>query len=188
MAGGASHLDLFDHKPELVKRHGQLSNFGEKVEAFQDGLGPWLRPIWEFSPFGKSGKLLSEIVAPLGEVVDDLAFVHNMVGKTGVHSQGTLLQTTGFNRPGFPGMGCWISYGSGEPQRQFADLRRPARSSGTAVKRDEELGRGVSSDSPPRDGDRSACDRSDRRSQAEPVRRVHHGRARSLTPGTCSQS
>ena len=31
-----------------------------------------------------------------------MAFVHNVVGKTGVHSQGTLLQTTGFNRPGFP--------------------------------------------------------------------------------------
>jgi hypothetical protein len=39
--------------------------------------------------------------------------VHNVVGKTGVHSQGTLLQTTGFNRPGFPGMGAWISYGLG---------------------------------------------------------------------------
>src|SRR5262245_61907327 len=42
-----------------------------------------------------------------------MAFIHNMVGKTGVHSQGTLLQTTGFNRPGFPGMGCWVSYGLG---------------------------------------------------------------------------
>jgi hypothetical protein len=42
-----------------------------------------------------------------------MAFVHNLVGKTGVHSQGTLLQTTGFNRPGFPGMGCWVSYGLG---------------------------------------------------------------------------
>jgi hypothetical protein len=113
MAGGASHLDLFDFKPELVKRHGQPSNFGEKVEAFQDGLGPWLKPLWEFKPYGRSGKQLSEVVAPLGEVVDHLAFVHNMVGKTGVHSQGTLLQTTGFNRPGFPGMGCWVSYGLG---------------------------------------------------------------------------
>jgi len=36
-----------------------------------------------------------------------------MVGKTGVHSQGTLLQTTGFKRPGFPGLGCWVSYGLG---------------------------------------------------------------------------
>ena len=113
MAGGASHLDLFDFKPELVKRHGRKSDFGEKVEAFQDGLGPWLKPIWEFKPHGHSGKLLGEVVAPLGAVIDEIAFVHNMVGKTGVHSQGTLLQTTGFNRPGFPGMGCWVSYGLG---------------------------------------------------------------------------
>jgi hypothetical protein len=113
MAGGASAMDLFDYKPELVKRHGQKADFGEHVEAFQDGLGPWLRPIWEFKPYGKCGKLLSEVVAPLGEVVDDIAFIHNMVGKTGVHSQATYLQATGFQMPGFPGMGCWISYGLG---------------------------------------------------------------------------
>jgi hypothetical protein len=113
MAGGASHLDLFDYKPELARRHGQPSEFGEPVEAFQDGLGPWLRPIWPFHRYGQSGKLLSDVVAPLGEVVDDIAFVHNMVGKTGLHSQGTLLQTTGFNLPGFPAMGCWVSYGLG---------------------------------------------------------------------------
>src|SRR5438309_8176056 len=78
MAGGASHIDLFDFKPELVKRHGQPSNFGEHVEAFQDGLGPWLKPLWEFKPYGKNGKMLGEPVAPLGEVVDELAFIHNV--------------------------------------------------------------------------------------------------------------
>jgi hypothetical protein len=113
MAGGASHLDLFDFKPELVKRHGQPSDFGEHVEAFQNGLGPWLRPVWDFKPCGRCGKPLSEVVAPLGSVVDDIAFVHNVVGKTGVHSQGTLLQATGFQLPGFPGMGSWVSYGLG---------------------------------------------------------------------------
>jgi hypothetical protein len=113
MAGAASHLDLFDYKPELVRRHGQPSDFGEPVEAFQNGLGPWLRPLWDFRPYGRSGKLLSDAVAPLGEVVDDLAFVHNMVGKSGVHSAATLLQTTGFQLPGFPGAGCWVSYGLG---------------------------------------------------------------------------
>jgi hypothetical protein len=113
MAGGASHLDLFDFKPELVRRHGQRSNFGEHVEAFQNGLGPWLRPVWDFKPYGQCGKLLGEPVAALGDVVDEIAFVHNMVGKTGVHSQGTLLQATGFQLPGFPGMGCWVSYGLG---------------------------------------------------------------------------
>lgn len=113
MAGAASHIDLFDYKPELIKRHGQPSDFGEPVEAFQNGLGPWLRPVWDFRPYGQSGKMLSEVVAPLGGVVDDLAFVHNMVGKSGVHSAATLLQSTGFQLPGFPGAGCWASYGLG---------------------------------------------------------------------------
>jgi len=113
MAGAASHIDLFDFKPELIKRHGQPSDFGEHVEAFQNGLGPWLRPVWDFKAYGRSGKMLGEPVAELGAVVDEMAFVHNMVGKTGVHSQGTLLQTTGFNRPGFPAAGAWVSYGLG---------------------------------------------------------------------------
>ncbi len=113
MSGAASHLDLFDYKPELIKRHGQASDFGEPVEAFQNGLGPWLKPIWDFKPYGQSGKMLSDMVAPLGEVVDDLAFIHNMVSKSGVHSTATLLQATGFQLPGFPGAGCWISYGLG---------------------------------------------------------------------------
>ncbi len=113
MAGAASPIDLFDYKPELVKRHGQPSDFGEHVEAFQNGLGPWLKPVFPFKAYGKTGKMLGEPVAALGDVVDEIAFVHNMVGKTGVHSQGTLLQTTGFNRPGFPSMGAWISYGLG---------------------------------------------------------------------------
>jgi hypothetical protein len=113
MAGAASHIDLFDYKPELIKRHGQASDFGEHVEAFQNGLGPWLKPVWKFQPYGKCGKHLSEVVADLGSVVDEMAFIHNVVGKTGVHSQGTFLQTTGFNRPGFPSMGSWLSYGLG---------------------------------------------------------------------------
>src|SRR5207249_453561 len=113
MAGGASPIDLFDFKPELVKRHGQPADFGEHVEAFQNGLGPWKKPTWDFKPYGHCGKMLSEAVAPLGACVDDIAFVHNVVGKTGVHSQGTLLQATGFNLPGFPGAGCWVSYALG---------------------------------------------------------------------------
>lgn len=113
MAGAASHIDLWDYKPELIKRHGQPSDFGEKVETFQDGLGPWLRPVWDFKPCGHCGKMLSDVVAPLGTVVDDIAFVHNVTGKTGVHSQGTLLQASGFQLPGFPGAGCWVSYALG---------------------------------------------------------------------------
>jgi len=113
MAGAASHVDLFDHKPLLEKRHGEKWDPGEKVELFQDGLGAVFRPPWSFQPYGQCGKMLSEVVSPLGAVVDEMAFIHNLVGKTGIHSQATLLQATGFNTPGFPGMGSWISYGLG---------------------------------------------------------------------------
>jgi hypothetical protein len=113
MAGAASHIDLFDYKPTLIQKHGQPSDFGEPVEAFQDGLGPWLRPVWDFQPYGACGKWLSEVVSPLGDVVDRMAFVHNMVSNSGVHSAATLLQTSGFVLPGFPGAGCWVSYALG---------------------------------------------------------------------------
>src|SRR5437660_697373 len=78
MAGAASHIDLFDYKPELAKRHGQKSDFGEHVEAFQDGLGPWQRPAWDFKHYGQSGKARGEPVADLGAVVAEIAFIHNM--------------------------------------------------------------------------------------------------------------
>ena len=113
MGGAASHLDTFDFKPALIRHHGEKSDFGEHVEAFQNGLGPWMQSPFAFARHGQSGKHLSDAVAPLSEVVDDLAFVHNLVGKTGVHSQATYLQATGFQRPGFPGMGSWVSYALG---------------------------------------------------------------------------
>lgn len=113
MGGAASHLDLWDYKPFLEKHHGEPSDFGEHIEAFQDGLGPWMKSPFRFAPYGDSGKMLSDVVAPLGECVDDMAFVHNVIGKTGVHSQATYLQATGFQRPGFPGMGAWVSYALG---------------------------------------------------------------------------
>ncbi len=80
-----------------------------------------------------------------------------MVGKTGVHSQATYLQATGFQRPGFPGMGSWISYGLGLDQRELADLRRLARSSRLRQQRTQELGLRVFARQFAGDGDLSAA-------------------------------
>ncbi len=113
MAGAASHVDLFDYKPELLRRDGQKWDPGESVELFQSDPGSTFASPWKWRRFGQTGRHLSEIVADLGTVVDDIAFIHDMVGKTGVHSQATYLQATGFQSPGFPGMGCWISYALG---------------------------------------------------------------------------
>ncbi|MCH8923521.1 MAG: DUF1501 domain-containing protein, partial [Planctomycetes bacterium] len=113
MGGAASHLDMFDYKPLLVRDHGKPWDPGEKVELFQSGLGKTMASPWKWKQYGECGKHLSEIVAPFGECVDEMAFIHNMVGKAGVHSTATLLQATGFQTPGFPAMGSWISYGLG---------------------------------------------------------------------------
>ena len=119
MGGAASHLDTFDFKPALIRHHGKKSDFGEHVEAFQNGLGPWMRSPFQFKRYGQGGKHFSDVVAPLGEVADNLAFVHNVIGKTGVHSQATYLQATGFQRPGFPGMGAWASYALGSENQNL---------------------------------------------------------------------
>ena len=113
LAFAASHVDTFDYQPMLIKKNGQTWDPGESVELFQSQPGNTFASPWDWRAHGQSGKRLSEIVAPLGKCVDDMAFVHNLIGKTGVHSQATYLQSTGFQRPGFPGMGAWISYGLG---------------------------------------------------------------------------
>ncbi len=80
MAGGASHVDTFDYKPALQKYDGRKWDPGEKVELFQDGLGSTFCSPWRWSRYGQSGKHLSEIVAPLGACVDEMAFIHSLVG------------------------------------------------------------------------------------------------------------
>ena len=67
MAGAASHVDLFDHKPQLEKENGQQWDPGEGVELFQSTPGASMKSVWDFTPRGRCGKPVSEIVAPLGE-------------------------------------------------------------------------------------------------------------------------
>lgn len=111
MSGAASQCDMFDYKPELIRRHGQP--FTPQVELFQSTPGAVMKSPWDWKPYGKCGKYLSDIVAPLGECVDEMAFIHSMVSKSNVHGPATFMQATGFVLPGFPGVGAWVSYALG---------------------------------------------------------------------------
>jgi hypothetical protein len=113
MAGAASQCDTFDYKPLLIQRHGQKFDPGEKVDLFQSSPGACLRSPWGWKRYGRCGKWVNDCVAPLGECVDDIAFVHNMVSKSNVHGPATFMQATGFILPGFPSAGAWVSYGLG---------------------------------------------------------------------------
>jgi hypothetical protein len=122
MGGAASHVDLWDHKPQLEKEHGKQWDPGESVELFQSSPGNSAKSYWDFKPYGQSGKMISDVVSPFGDVIDEMSFVHDLVGQTGVHSQGTLLQTTGFNRPGFPSAGSWVSYALGSENENLPNF------------------------------------------------------------------
>ncbi|QDT44863.1 hypothetical protein Pan241w_49790 [Gimesia alba] len=113
MSGAASQCDTFDYKPELIKDNGNAWDPGEQVQLFQSSPGKTMQAPWKWKQYGESGKWLNECVAPLGDCVDDMAFIHNMVSKSNVHGPATFMQATGFILPGFPGMGAWISYGLG---------------------------------------------------------------------------
>ncbi len=113
MSGAASQCDTFDYKPELIKQNGNPFDPGEEVVLFQSSPGSVMQSPWRWQSHGQCGKMLSDIVAPLGKCVDDMAFIHSMVSKSNVHGPATFMQATGFVLPGFPAVGSWVSYGLG---------------------------------------------------------------------------
>lgn len=119
MSGAASQCDLWDYKPALAKRHGEKFDPGEAVELFQSAPDKFMKSPFAWRPHGQCGKWLSDPVAPLGECVDDIAFIHSMVSKSNVHGPATFMQATGFVLPGFPSMGSWISYGLGSMSEEL---------------------------------------------------------------------
>ncbi|MEO5802717.1 MAG: DUF1501 domain-containing protein [Verrucomicrobiota bacterium] len=113
MNGGASQVDLFDHKPELIKRSGEKFDPGAHVEASQSQPGNLMKSPFDWKQHGQSERWVSSALPHLATCVDDMAFLMAMTSKTNVHGPGVYLQTSGFLTPGFPCMGAWISYGLG---------------------------------------------------------------------------
>ena len=110
-AGACSQIDTFDYKPELIRRHGQP--MGEEVITFQGAQGNLTQSPWKFKPRGESGKMVSTLVDHLGELADDMCFIHSLTGKTNTHGPGENFMSTGFTLDGFPSMGAWATYALG---------------------------------------------------------------------------
>lgn len=112
-SGACSQLDTFDYKPELIRRHGQPMPGAEKLVTFQGGQGNLTRSPWAFKPRGESGKMVSDLVPMLGELADEMCFIHSLTGKTNTHGPGENFMSTGFTLDGFPSMGAWVTWGLG---------------------------------------------------------------------------
>src|SRR5437660_2871249 len=113
MNGGASQMDTFDYKPELIKLSGQKFDPGARVEAATSSPGSVMKSPFEFKQHGQCGRWVSTVFPNIAECVDDLAFLMSMASKTNVHGPASYMQNTGFVTPGFPCMGAWISYALG---------------------------------------------------------------------------
>jgi hypothetical protein len=115
MNGGASQMDTFDFKPELVKRHGQKFDpgGGVKVEAVTSVPGHVMKSPFEFRQHGQCGRWVSSVFPNIARHVDDIAFLMAVRSKTNVHGPASYLMNTGFTLPGFPCVGAWLSYGLG---------------------------------------------------------------------------
>ncbi len=112
-SGACSHIDTFDYKPELIQRHGQAMPGADGLLTFQGQQGNLTRSPWAFKPRGECGKMVSELVPQLGDLADDICFLHGMTSKTNTHGPGENFMSTGFTLDGFPSMGAWVSYALG---------------------------------------------------------------------------
>ncbi len=117
-AGACSQLETFDYKPELIKRDGTPLEGGPAV-TFQGPAGNLARPQYEFRPYGETGKMVSDMVPHMGELVDEISFVHTLTSKSNTHGPAENFLSTGFVLDGFPSIGAWVTYGLGSENQDL---------------------------------------------------------------------
>ena len=116
MSGAPPHLDLFDYKPELVQRDGQLCPdqfLKGKRFAFTSGTPRLLGTRREFAQYGDAGIWMSDAIPNFQKIADEVTVIRSMTTDQFNHAPAELLLFTGSPRQGRPSMGSWITYGLG---------------------------------------------------------------------------
>lgn len=116
LTGSPPNLDIYDYKPELVKRDGQECPdefLNGRTFAFTSGTPKLMGTPRKFAQYGESGTWLSDAVPNFRDVVDEMCFVHSMNTDQFNHAPAELLIYTGSPRSGRPSMGAWATYGLG---------------------------------------------------------------------------
>ena len=79
--GAVSHVDTFDHKPQLYREHGKEIAKGDHPEI-QNRPGYeriFLKtPQWQFKQYGQCGKEVSSLFPEVARCVDEIAFINSM--------------------------------------------------------------------------------------------------------------
>ena len=123
MAGGPSHIDLFDPKPklneldgkkipqELLKDHQQF--------ALIRGTPNLKGSPYSFRQHGQSGTVISELFPHLSKLADELTVIRSMHTDTNVHDPGVNFMNCGTLLGDRPTLGSWMSYGLGSDNQDL---------------------------------------------------------------------
>ena len=117
MAGGPSHLETFDWKPELKKLDGKAFpeslTKGQQIAQLQGAVLKARGAFCDFKKFGHSGLEMSELFPHIGGLADDLCMVKSMQTEQINHDTAHAFMNTGSIIKGRPSMGSWLLYGLG---------------------------------------------------------------------------
>jgi hypothetical protein len=115
-AGAPSQIELFDEKPELTKRNGELPP-AELLKgyraAFINPNSALLGAKYGFQSYGQSGMRMGELLPQLGSIADDLCLVRSMQTEAVNHAPAQIMMNTGSQLFGRPSFGSWMLYGLG---------------------------------------------------------------------------
>jgi hypothetical protein len=126
MAGGPSHLELFEHKPELSKWDGKPTPEaflkGKRfafMDTFSKDTPKLLGTRRQFQQYGQSGHYFSDLLPNIAGIADDLTFLHGVSTENFNHGPAKMFTNTGSVRAGRPSMGSWVTYGIGSESKDL---------------------------------------------------------------------
>lgn len=120
MEGGPSHIDTFDPKPELTKRHLQeFTRQGERESAMSSGTRYFVRSPFDFIQAGASGADMSSEWVHLKDCADDMCFYRGAQVESVNHPTACFQLNTGNRFGGDPALGAWATYGLGSPNENL---------------------------------------------------------------------
>ncbi len=117
MAGGPSHMDTFDYKPELNRIHGQpfpasFTN-GQQLAQLQNTKLLARGSSFGFSRCGLSGQMISDLLPYTQQIADDICIIRSMHTEQINHDPAHAFMNSGSVVKGRPSMGSWMLYGLG---------------------------------------------------------------------------
>ncbi len=123
MAGGPSHLETFDNKPELAKLHGtpmpESFTKGQQLAQLQGKELKCFGPQYAFQRFGQSGQEISELFPNIGGIADDVCIIRSMYTEQINHDPAHTFMNSGAIVAGRPSMGSWLLYGLGSESKDL---------------------------------------------------------------------